>query len=236
MTKYNAKNEKLKKKYYSYLKEAKQLSPSTITSVAKAIHRFEEYSNFDDLARFSKDKVVCFKKVLTKTKNKAKNEPLSKSTILHTLNPLKDFYKWLAGQSGYKSKISYNDIEYFNLSEKETREAKTTIYKDFPSIEKIRNVINLINTKDEISRRNKALIAFILLTGIRDGALIGLKLKHIDLEKKLVKQDPREIKTKFSKYIDTYFFPIGDDIEKVIVDYVKYLKEEKLFDAKDPLS
>jgi integrase len=235
MAQYNAKNENLKKKYYSYLKEAKQLSPSTITSAAKAIHRYEEYNNFEDLAKFTKDKAVNFKKELTQTKNKAKNEPLSKSTILHTLNQLKDFYKWLAGQSGYKSKIRYPDIEYFNLSEKETREAKSVIYKDFPSIEKIKAVINSIDASNEIGKRNQALIAFTLLTGVRDGVLIGLKLKHIDLENKLVNQDPREVETKFSKYINTYFCPVGDDVEKVFVDYVKYLKEAKLFDAKDPL-
>jgi integrase/recombinase XerD len=190
MAQYNAKNEKLKKKYFNYLKEAKQLSPSTITSVAKAIHRFEEFNNIDDLSKFSKDKAVGFKRALTNTKNKAKNQPLSKSTILHTLNPLKDFYKWLAGQTGYKSKISYPDIEYFNLSEKEIREAKTVTYKDFPSVEKIKKVINSIDVKSEIAKRNQALIAFTLLTGIRDGVLIGLKIKHIDLENKLVKQDP----------------------------------------------
>jgi integrase/recombinase XerD len=235
MAQYNAKNEKLKKKYFNYLKEAKQLSPSTITSVAKAIHRFEEFNNFDDLSKFSKDKAVGFKRALTNTKNKAKNQPLSKSTILHTLNPLKDFYKWLAGQTGYKSKISYPDVEYFNLSEKESREAKTVTYKDFPSVEKVIKVINSIDTKNEIAKRNQALIAFTLLTGIRDGVLIGLKIKHIDLENKLVKQDPREVKTKFSKYISTYFCPIGDDVEKIFFDYVNYLKAEKLFDANSPL-
>ncbi|MEI7669210.1 MAG: hypothetical protein WCJ33_03920 [Pseudomonadota bacterium] len=51
----------------------------------------------------------------------------------------------------------------------------------------------------------------------------------------LVIQDPREINTKFSKRIDTYFFPVGEDIENVVINWVKYLKEEKQFGGNEPL-
>ena len=51
---------------------------------------------------------------------RTKNRP-SKATLYATLNALKRFFSWLAGQPGYKSRISYSDAEYFNLSSKETR-------------------------------------------------------------------------------------------------------------------
>jgi integrase len=154
---------------------------------------------------------------------------------LHTINPLKDFFRWLAGQKGYKSKIKFDEIEYLNLSEKETREAKATGYKDAASLEQIKKAIASIKPVDEVQKRNQALIAFTLLTGVRIGAAIGLKLKHIDVDKKLVIQDPREIKVKGSKRIDTYFFPVGDEVEKIVIDWIQYLKEEKQFTGKDPL-
>jgi len=43
---------------------------------------------------------------------------LSKATLCATLSALKRFFIWLAGQPGYKSRISYSDAEYFNLSAK----------------------------------------------------------------------------------------------------------------------
>lgn len=233
--KFNPKNERIKKKYFSYLMEAKQLSASTVDSIRKAIHRYEDFNAYEDIGKFSKDKAMKFKKALIETKNKAKAEPLSKSTILHTLNPLKDFFKWLAYLEGYRSKIKLPDIEYFNLSEKDTREAKASGFKDYPTTEQIKKAIFYVTPQNEIQMRDQALIAFTFLTGIRDGAIITLKLKHMEVDKKLVVQDPREVKTKFSKMIDTYFFPVGEDIERIVLNWIKYLREVKLYGDNEPL-
>jgi hypothetical protein len=41
MTKHNAENKRIKHKYFSYLKEAKRHSESTVDAAAKALLRFE---------------------------------------------------------------------------------------------------------------------------------------------------------------------------------------------------
>ena len=64
-------------------------------------------------------------------------EPLSKATLYATLTALTRFFVWLAGQPGYKSRISYLDAEYFNLSAKETRIAKV---KHWSSASPIRQI------------------------------------------------------------------------------------------------
>ena len=233
--KFNPKNEQIKHRYLEHLREGKKLSEATVESVRKAILRYEEFTKFEEFGKFNKKKAASFKNKLSETKSIAKGELLSKSTILHTLNPLKEFFKWLGYQDGYKSKIKLHDIDYFNLSEKDTREAKATGYADCAEVDEIKKVIFSIKLVDEIARRNQALIAFTLLTGIRDGAIIGLKLKHIYVDKSLVIQDPRDINTKFSKRIDTYFFPVGDEVAKVVLDWIKYLREEKQCGGESPL-
>ncbi|MCH7652003.1 MAG: site-specific integrase [Nitrospinae bacterium] len=87
----------------------------------------------------------------------------------------------------------------------------------------------------EIDRRNRALIAFTLLTGARDSAIASMKFKHIDLSTGCVHQDAREVRTKFSKTFITYFFPVGDEICIIVADWVKYLREVKLSGNDDPL-
>lgn len=62
-----------------------------------------------------------------------------------------------------------------------------------------------------------------------------MKLKHLDLETDTVFQDAREVSTKFSKTITSYFFPVGDDIRQIVVDWVEYLKVECLYGYDDPL-
>ena len=87
----------------------------------------------------------------------------------------------------------------------------------------------------EIERRNRALVAFTLLTGARDTAIASMKLKHVDLKEGRVQQDAREVKTKFSKTFTTYFFPLGDGIREIVANWVRFLREEKLWGNDDPL-
>jgi hypothetical protein len=68
-----------------------------------------------------------------------------------------------------------------------------------------------------------------------DGATASLKLKHIDIDQGRVDQDARQVKTKFSKSFTTWFFPVGNDIRQIVVDWVNFLRREKLWGLDDPL-
>jgi integrase len=124
-------------------------------------------------------------------------ERLSKATLYATLNALKRFF-WLAGQRGYKSRVSYSDAEYFNLSAKETRVAKARREERVPTLEQIRHVIGAMPANNELERRDRALVAFTILTGARDRATASIKLKHVDLDQGRIIQDARQMNTKFS--------------------------------------
>lgn len=232
---YSPANERIKKSYYLYVKEAKGKSPTTIDNIVKALVRFEEYTQFKDFKTFNAEQATAFKKHLAKVKTEKTKEALSISTLLAVVNPLKDFFRWLAYQPGYRSHIHLPDIEYLNLSDKETRAAKAVEEKAFPTIEQIQRVLQAMPSSNEIELRNRAVVAFLFLTGIRVTALVSIKIKHVELERELVNQNPREVKTKFSKSIKTYFLPVGDEVKQIVVDWVHYLLKEKLYDANAPL-
>ena len=235
MKKHNPNNERIKRKYLVFLKEAKRQSEASIDAVAMAISRFELYTKHRDFKTFHFEQAVGFKKHLAKQNNQQTGEKLSKSTLNSTLRHLKGFFQWLAMQPGYKSRIIYTDTDYFNLSEKDTRIATARRNKPAPTLEQIRHVIETMPADTAIEKRNRALIAFTILTGARDGAIASMKLKHIDCTANCVFQDAREVATKFSKTFTTYFFPVGDDLRQIIYDWVSYLKEVLLFGNDDPL-
>jgi len=54
MIKANVQNEKIKHKYYDYLKESQGYSEATITAIKKSIYRYEEFTDFEDFSKFSK--------------------------------------------------------------------------------------------------------------------------------------------------------------------------------------
>jgi integrase len=147
---------------------------------------------------------------------------------------LKAFFIWLAGQPGFKSRISYADVEYFNMTMKDARIAKAIREPRVPT-EQIRHVLQSMPHGTEIDRRNRAVMAFIILTGARDGAVASMRVKHVDIDQNLVEQDARQVRTKNSKSFPTYFFPLGDDIRAIVVEWVAFLRTEKLFGFDDPL-
>ncbi len=240
MTKYtsqkpNPKNERIKRDYLRHVKEARRRAISTVDGVRKALTRFEEYAGYKDFSGFNKEQAIGFKNHLLTLKAHRTDEPLSKATMLHTLNALKEFFRWLACQPGFKSRIIITDIDYLSLSDKEARAARAVRYGSWPTMEQIRKVIFSMPNISDIQRRNRALIAFGIVTGMRDSAIASIRLKHIHLERHLVTQDPKEVKTKFSKRIDSFFFPVGDDLTQIVRDWVTYLRIVKHYGPDDPV-
>jgi integrase len=235
MAKHNANNERIKRRYFSFLKEAKRQSEATVDQVAKALNRFEVFIKYRDFKAFHYEQAIAFKKNLAEQKNQQTGKKLSKSTLHSTLANLKRFFQWLSGQPSYKSRIPYCNADYFNLSDKEIRVATARREQKAPTLEQVKHVISMMPINAEIECRNRALIAFTLLTGARDSAIASMKLKHVNLSEGYVHQDAREVRTKFSKTFNTFFFPVGDEVLKIVADWVTYLHDEKLWGNDDPL-
>ena len=224
----NPANERIKHNYFEYLKHADGKSEQTIRQVEKALFRFEESTRFSDFKSFDQKQATAFKASLIE-------QGLALPTTLSTLNNLKRFLAWLTLQVGYKRSISISDIEYLNLPENDKRAASAPVDKKFPTLRMIERVIKKMPFETSIQKRDRALLAFIAITGIRDGAIISLQLKHFDIDRRLVLQNPIEVKTKFGKRIDTFLFPISEAFEQIVLDWVDYLKQELLFAEHEPL-
>jgi integrase len=234
MTKHNAGNERIKRKYFAYVKEAKRYSESSVDAAAKAISRFEAYNRFKDFKAYHFEQAIAFKRHLAEQTAQRSGEKLSKATLYATLTQLQKFFFWLAGQPRYKT-LNYSDADYFNLSEKDTRIATAHREQRSPTLEQVKHVIQAMPADSEIERRNRALIAFALLTGARDSAIASMKLKHVDLAGRSIFHDARDVKTKFAKSFTTFFFPVGDEVVSIFLEWMNFLLHEKLWGGDDPL-
>jgi integrase/recombinase XerD len=235
MTKFSAANERAKHRYLHYLKDVKGRDGASIDGAAKAIARFEEHSKHRDFKKFHIDQVRAFKVHLSTTHNSRTRAPLSASTIHSTLAALKAFFVWLSFQRGYRSRINIADVEYFNAPDNLSRIATARRYKPCLNVKQVRAMLAAMPVETAIQQRDRALMAFVLLSGARDGAIVSFKLKHIDIENELVEQDARQVRTKGAKTFTTWFFPVGDDIRKIVVDWIAFLREQMAFGPEDPL-
>lgn len=228
-------NERIKREYFALLKEARQRSESSIDQAAAAIAAFEEATRYKDFRRFHVEQAKVFKRKLSEQLNPVTGKLLAKATVVSRLAAVKAFFHWLAGQPGYKRRVSYSDVEYFNPSGHDESIARGRRAKWVPSLDQIGKVLAMMPASTDVEKRDRAVVAFTLLTGARDAAVASALLRDVDLTARTFDQDARHVRTKFRKTFRSHFFPVGEDIETTVRDWIGYLREVLLFGPDDPL-
>jgi site-specific recombinase XerD len=174
MSKLNPQNERIKRDFLRYQKNALGKSDATLDAMRKALVRFEAYTGHRDFKTFRREQAIGFKERLAETDGQRSDERLSRSTQASTLVTLKDFFRWLAWQPGFKSKIHVPDIEYFSPTNRDMATAKATKLRDFPSLEQVRAVIREMPSDSVIERRNRAVVALVMNRHSRPRASLAL--------------------------------------------------------------
>lgn len=235
MPTHNAENERIKREYLIWLREAQGASEATLDAAAAALHRFETHTRFRSFKSFRPQQATAFKRWLGEQVNAATGELLSKATLHAVLKNLRMFFEWLSREPGFRSHVNYSDAGFFRLSENEARIARATRATPTPSLEQIERALQLMPTDTVIQRRDRAVLAFSILTGARDDATVSFRLGHVDFERDQVVQDARVVRTKRRKTFTTTFFPVGMNAREIVAAWVEELRRDHLFGPDDPL-
>ena len=235
MKKSTGENLRIKRDYFHYLKHARGQTAQAVDAAAKAIDRFESSNGQKPFKAFRDKQAMAFKDRLALQIGVRSKEPLSAATVYATLSALKAFFRWLAEEPIYGTKIVKSHADYFSPSGKHAAIAKAKRQTPVPTPEQIRAVLNAMPHATDIEKRDRALIAFTLLTGARDSAIASLRLGDVDFIEGKVEQDARHVETKFSKSFTTFFFPVGDDIRVIVEEWVHFLLNERAFGPGDAL-
>jgi len=99
----------------------------------------------------------------------------------------------------------------------------------------MRCVIEHMPHGSEVEKRDRAIVAFTLMTSARVAAIVSIQLRDLDLADHRVDQDARHVNTKFRKSFSSYLLLLGDDIHKILSDWLVFLRTEKLWGSDDPL-
>ncbi|EAQ03520.1 hypothetical protein OB2597_02832 [Pseudooceanicola batsensis HTCC2597] len=228
------KNERLKRRFLDYRKYARQLSDKTLDRELAALERFDVWNGRKDSEKFHIEWAMGFRTYLERAKG-ATGKPLSKSTTSAIMATMREFTIWLSQQDGFRSRIRAPDADYFNLSRRDEAEARASSRRPALSIKQAKHALDLMPSTTPREMRDKAVFAMLCLTGIRVGALISLRLRHVDLDEKSVTQNPREVATKFGKRIDTFFAKGFPEAEAALRAWITYLEDEAFYGPHDPL-
>ncbi len=227
------KNEVIKREYFNHCRNAQGFAESTINKYAQCIFKWQECFENEDFAAFTRERCDDFKKYLKKMAEKNKTTLSNQYDILRHL---KKFFLWLSEQPGYE-KIKKTDLEYLRLSKKETSIALERKDKEYPTLKEIQSIVHNIPSNNEIEQRDRALIAFLILTGMRIAAAISLPMQSFNPHSLSIEQNPAiGVKTKNSKKILSTFLPIDwDEGEKIFLTWFEYLANVRKFGAQKPI-
>lgn len=235
MAKRNSDNLRIKRKYLVWRQDARGLAVSSIDKSASAITLYDDWLDGKDFRAFHPERARAFKRYLGGQRNERTGAPLGDSTINSTLRELKAFFNWLADQPGYKSRITRSDVDYLTPDRKSENARRGSLWKPHPSPEQVLHVLGQMPVGNVIERRNRALVAFLFLTGSREGAAISLKLGHVDMANSCVQFDGRVVNTKFGKSFTTAFYPFDPKVERIVSDWITELRCTHFFANADPL-
>ena len=235
MKKHDPQNERLKLAYQDYLRHFQGLDHKSIDKAMLAIRQFEDSTNCKSFKQFRKEQAMEFKDWLDTAKNKRTGKPLSLATIASTLRAVREFFKWVPEQKGYRKDVGRRDWTYFRQPLKDARIARTSTPRAIPSVQQVQRAYEAMPAATSHEKRDKALLALLMLTGARIGAVASLRLKHVDLERRQVFQDAREVNTKAGKTMATTFFPMGAVYIEALTDYIEHLQLDLLFGPEDAL-
>lgn len=229
------KNAKIKLSYVIYLREARGLSIKTIHSKERIIAEFERIIKGRDFAIFQDKIANRYKKYLNNYERKGKH--LTKKTVLNKLTTISDFYKWLIDQPGYKRRINKSHIDFLKLDLGTMNAIRTAQqFQKIPDLDYVTKLVGSIETKSDVDLRDRALIAFALLSGLRADSMTSVKIEDFDIEKLTVTLNPlKGAKTKFSKAFVVRLLVFDKKLLGPIIEWHSYLTKFKKFGPLDPL-
>lgn len=234
MTEYNGLNERLKKQFEDRLIHEEHRDPRTADAVWKSINLFESFMGRKDLVALDMEQAKAFKRWLLREEN-GNGELLSVSTVRSTMKNLRSFFGWLMLHPQYARKIDGRVVGCFHLSNNEERAGRSTRELPVPNIDEVHKVLEVMPHATTLEKRDRAIIAFTALTGVRDAALISLKMKDVNRQKNEVWQDPKHVKTKGRKAINTFFMPFDPLWQATTLEWLDYATTELGFQPNDPL-
>lgn len=230
-----AENGRKKRDYREYLLEAKGYDEETCQQAEIAIGKLEVFLKGKPFSCLTKGQVIEFKKWLLLGGSGLAGRPLSRTYVDKILKHCRLFYHWIRNFTGYQSDELALAVEYFQSSKKDRKLCAAAIRKPTPKLEELRRVVAAMPCDSVLERRDRAVVATLLLTGARDDALASLLLRHVNLDDRIVYQKAPEVRTKNAKSIETNLFPIGFDIESILFDWIGELVGVHGFSPDDPL-
>lgn len=216
-------NVELRRDWQVALEQARGLKLSTVVAKLAALRDFEAFTEGRSFLKLRRADVIGFKEQLLTAPSAVTGERLASSTIVHTLDHCRGFFRWLANRKEGRH-LDRETIECLSASRADKERARTVPPKPVPGKEEAEAAFAAMPTETLLERRNRAVFAMLLLAALRADAIASLILGSVDLEKRYVWQDSHIVRTKNAKSFRVVFYPFFPEAREVLEAWVTELR------------
>jgi len=122
------------------------------------------------------------------------------------------------------------------LSDNANRAARAPRKRIPPTFAEVETALCALPKSTNIEMRDRAIFAFVIVTGVRVDSLVSLKIKDVDARRKTVWQNPKHVRTKRRKGIVTRLMgQLMPYAEEIVLDWMQYTNEVLHLKPNDPL-
>ena len=204
---------------------AKRHDEKTIDAHLRAIRRFEASMKGGRFDRITPYACNAFREELLKLGRLNKDAGgLSRSTIQHIASHLGAFVSWLVEQDGYR-RLKPTLHSYFDLPRGKVSRSLAEEARPYPTLAQAAKMVDGMPTVTPRQIRDRAMVATAFVCGFRANALASLRIKHVDLTRKCIVHDAREIRAKNGKSYRAHWFPRTEPMQDVLQAWVEELAE-----------
>lgn len=217
---FHAENDRIIHKWQTY---AGGYSEKTIDRHLAAIRFFESNLKGKSFAKLTTDDFAAVRDELKRLSKAQAPNNLSASTIKHYVSHLKAFFDWLLKQEGYR-RLPGDFAGYLKLPKAIVAQAAQVKQKDYPTLFEAEELLDAMPSKSLVDLRARAIFALAFLGALRADTLASLRVKHVDIERRLILQDASIVRAKAGKSLNIIWFQIPAAFERSVVEWVVRLQ------------
>ncbi len=207
---------------HDFLAYCGRYNPRTVEAIMASIRDFERSLGPKPFDRLTHRDVDAWRAALLKRGAADAPDAKSRSTIRHRASHVKAFLKWLVQQEGYR-RLKAGLAEYAVLPKAASAQLLQPPPRPYPSIEEALALIDAMPAGTPRERRDRAIVAFVFLTGLRADTTASIRFGDVDPTARTVRVDARAVRAKNGKSLEIFWFPVGEAFEAVVRGWIDEL-------------
>lgn len=208
---------------HDWLTYANQYDVKTIDRHIAAIRYCEKVLSGKPFNKLTHEDIAKVRDDLKRRSGVDAVDSFSASSIKHLVSHLSAFLAWLLMQNGYKS-LPQDLQGYLKLPKAVLASAAQVNRKNYPTLEEERLLLVAMPSWSLFDQRARAIFALAFLGALRADTLISLRIKHVDISRRLILQDGNAVRAKAGKSLGIVWFPIPKCFEDAVIDWVHALE------------